>query len=275
MLVRPKVFLILILLAFFPLILSSVATPFPETIRSISNQTFKPVFQASNLFTDRITDLFQTTKSFFTIHKENQALKQKVNELQMQVYQLKEMNKKVERLEKLIPLIDANPKKVILSQIIFRDISLWNQGIIIDQGKDQGVKKNMTVISDQGLVGRVISVSSSTAQVILLTDFHSRVSVLAQDSRDSGVLIGTRSSLLKMKYLSFDSKIKVGDTIVTSGIGAIYPKGIPVGKVHSVKEDPDGLHLMATVQPFTEFSNIEEVLCLARTLKEQALFSSL
>lgn len=272
---RPRALLFLIFLAIFPLLLSSVATPFPETIRSISNQTFKPVFQASHFFTDRAIDWIGSAQSFMTVYKQNKNLQKEIYQLQSEIFQLREQNGKYERLEKLIPFVENKPDKVILSHIIFRDISLWNQGIVIDKGSSQGVKKQMAVISDQGLVGRVVSVSQDTAQVILLTDIHSRVSVLSQESRDTGLIYGTRSSTLMMKFISLDSTIKIGDTIVSSGIGGIYPKGIPVGKVDSVGKESDGLHLFAVVKPFTEFSNIEEVLCLAQTLKDLELFSSL
>jgi len=161
-----------------------------------------------------------------------------------------------------------------LAQVIFRDISLWNQSIILNQGKSQGILKDMPVVSDQGLVGRIISVSSSTAQVLLLTDFHSRVGVQSQESRDVGVLFGEIKKKLRIRYLDLNSTIKTGDTIITSGMGGIYPKGIPVGKVTMVGADDDGMHLYALVQPFVKFSKIEEVLCLARTLKEQDFFFS-
>lgn len=271
---RPRAFLILAVLAIVPIVLSSAATPFPETLRSISHQTFKPVFQTSDFFSDQFTSLFKNGRDFLFVYKQNHELRSSLSALQREVNQLREEKRETERLRKLLPLLERAPKTVTLAQVIFRDVSLWTRGILIDRGKLHGVEKDMAVITDRGLVGRVVSVSPSTAQVLLLTDFDSRVSVLAQESRDTGLLCGEAKTLLVMKYLDLDATIKVSDIVVTSGIGGVYPKGIPVGKVEMVGRERDGLHLYAIIRPFVSFSKLEEVLCLARKTRGEELFFS-
>jgi len=196
-----------------------------------------------------------------------------LDECRERAEKLREDVKKIDRLQVLIPLLDKQPKGITLAQVIFRDISLWNQSIVIDKGTSHGIEKDMVVISNQGLVGRVLAASHSTAHVILLTDFHSRVSCQSHESRDVGILCGEITKQLRVKYLDLNSTIKVGDTIISSGIGGIYSKGIPIGKVTMVGTDDDGLHLYALVDPFVKFSKLEEVLCLERTIKEQDFFS--
>lgn len=265
---KPKAIVILAILAVLPLALSSVATPFPETIRSISTQTFKPVFQTSDFFSDSFKGMFTKTRDIFSVYRQNQDLQIQVSQLKMQISELKEAQNQMGRLQKLLPYLDKYPKSVTISKIIFRGLSFWEKNVVIDKGTKQGVQKDMTIVTSQGLVGRVISTSSSTANIILLTDYASKVSVVGQESRDVGLLSGEGKKMLRIIYLDLDSTIKVGDTVVTSGMGGIYPKGIPVGKVESVGKDKDGLHLYAMVSPFVDFSKLEEVLCLARTRKE-------
>ena len=186
----------------------------------------------------------------------------------MEISELKEAQNQIGRLQKLLPYLDKYPKSVAISKIIFRGLSFWEKNVVIDKGAKQGVQKDMSIVTSQGLVGRVISVSGSTANIILLTDYSSKVSVVGQESRDIGLLCGEGKKMLRITYLDLASTLKVGDTVVTSGMGGIYPKGIPVGKVESVGKDKDGLHLYAMVSPFVDFSKLEEVLCLARTRKE-------
>ena len=263
-----KAIVVLAILAVLPLALSSVATPFPETVRSISTQTFKPIFQTSDFFSGSFKGAFTKTRDIFSVYKQNQDLRIQVSQLKMEISELKEAQNQIGRLQKLLPYLDKYPKSVAISKIIFRGLSFWEKNVVIDKGAKQGVQKDMSIVTSQGLVGRVISVSGSTANIILLTDYSSKVSVVGQESRDIGLLCGEGKKMLRITYLDLASTLKVGDTVVTSGMGGIYPKGIPVGKVESVGKDKDGLHLYAMVSPFVDFSKLEEVLCLARTRKE-------
>jgi len=120
----------------------------------------------------------------------------------------------------------------------------------------------MILASDQGLVGRVASAGNHIARAILIIDGESRVSVTIQTTRDTGLLEGRGDDPLLIKWLPLDSKAKVGDAVITSGLGGSYPKGIPVGSIQSLSIDPDGLQMNAVIKPFTKFNKLEEVLCL-------------
>ncbi|MBI4398058.1 MAG: rod shape-determining protein MreC [Candidatus Omnitrophica bacterium] len=258
---RPKALVLFLVLAVLPLVISKVAVGFPETVRVFSYQTFKPVFQASDFFSDQCTGLFAQTKSFLFTYRQNKELQARLNELEIEVARLKEENKKIQRLGKFLPYLEQKSRSSLYAQIIFRSISFWEQTAVIDKGARHGVGKGMPVITPEGLVGKVGSAGNSSANVIFLTDASSRTSVLVQESRDIGLLCGEGKKLLRMSYIDLSATLKIGDTIVTSGMGGVYPKGIPVGKVEMVGKDPDGLHLYAQVKPFVAFSKLEEVLC--------------
>ena len=120
----------------------------------------------------------------------------------------------------------------------------------------------MAVVSAQGLVGRIVEVAPMSARAILLIDPESRVSALFQESRDLGVAEGDGSSWLRMTHIDRDSTVKLGDQVLSSGFGGVYPKGVLIGKVEMVGSEKESLELFATVRPFVNFSKLEEVLCI-------------
>jgi len=102
-----------------------------------------------------------------------------------------------------------------------------------------------------------------SSRAILLTDSEARASALNQRTRDVGLIEGNGSLSLKMSYLDRQSNIQVGDMVISSGLGGIYPKGIPIGKVETVGTDKNNLSLFASVKPFASFAKLEEVLCIS------------
>jgi rod shape-determining protein MreC len=98
-----------------------------------------------------------------------------------------------------------------------------------------------------------------------MIDGESRISVIVQTTRDTGLLEGRGDRLPKIRLLPLEAPIQVGDAVITSGLGGSYPKGLPVGVIEAVSSDRDGLHLDAVVRPFVDFNKLEEVLCLSTT----------
>ena len=120
----------------------------------------------------------------------------------------------------------------------------------------------MVVVVPEGLVGRILEVEPYTAYAILLPDPDSRVSAMTSSSRAQGIITGIGTDKLQMKYLALDAEVAVGEDVMTSGIGSIFPKGLQIGKIESIERDSDGLHLLALVRPAVPFYKLEEVLCL-------------
>jgi len=134
--------------------------------------------------------------------------------------------------------------------------------IIINRGKEDSVDVGTTLISYDGLVGHAIFVGKNHAKCLLITDVKARVCAISQESRDAGIIEGTATHLLKLKHLDMNAKIAIGDVVITSGFGGIFPKGIPIGVVEMIGTETDNLYLYALVKPYTNFSKLEEVLCL-------------
>lgn len=166
------------------------------------------------------------------------------------------------RLKELLSFKTGAPYKVIAARVIGRDPSNWSSAIIIDKGSSSGIKKGFISVTFLGLVGRVIEVSSSTSQIILLSDPSLCVSAIIQRSRQEGLVCGSLGGSLIMKYLPKDSDIKVSDTVITSGLTDVYPKGLIIGKVTDIGEEFSGLNRYAVIEPSVDFSGLEEVLII-------------
>lgn len=183
-------------------------------------------------------------------------------ELESKLTELAEARKENERLRKLLDFRKSSQNKTLAAEVIGRDASFWRKILILNKGSNQGVRKDTAVFVPEGLVGQVLDAGPATARVLMLTDPDARVSSLADQSRAQGVVSGNGSPDLAMIYLELESGISVGETVLTSGIGGVYPKGIGVGKITGISRAADGLHLAAQVEPFVKFSKLEEVLCL-------------
>jgi rod shape-determining protein MreC len=185
------------------------------------------------------------------------------SQLALENQSLQEYKQESFRLRKMLNFDNANRENYDLlpAHLIARSPNNWYECITIDRGFRQGVKKDMAVISPNGLVGRVGSVSENSAQVNLITDREMAVGAIIQKTRETnGIIEGLGdSNQLRMINIPYYSKIKEGDRIVSSGLSAIYPPGINIGTVTEVSREPNGLLLVATIKPTVDFNKLEEV----------------
>lgn len=205
------------------------------------------------------------------LHQENQRLKALLAEKETQIESLKEAHFEVERLRRLVSLKGQMPGRVLAAEVIGHSPSNWKQTLILNVGRRQGVVVDSLVTayasetSAGALVGHVYQVASYTAQVLLITDTKSGVGAMVQAERRRavGVCKGNGQGGCTFQYLRKDADVRVGDTIVTSGQGKVFPtKGIVIGRVTSVTRHDYDSSLEAEVKPYVDFERLEEVLVL-------------
>ena len=252
-----------LVVALAPLLLMLQAPERAETLHRISLFCLKPFLVAGHTLSAGVKETGGSFQRLLSLYREQKKLESRVVELEGRLVDQAELEKENERLRKLLDFKKEIPGKAIPARVIARDLAPWRRTILIDKGTNHGIRKRMAVVSAQGLVGRVIEAAPSSARVILLLDAESRVSILFQESRDLGVCEGNGSSWLHVTRIEREASIKVGDLVISSGLGGIYPKGIPVGRVELVGNEKEGLELFASVRPFVDFSKLEEVLCIA------------
>ena len=198
---------------------------------------------------------------FIRTYRENSRLKKEVESLQKSLLELKEVSLENERLRSALSLKKESPYKMTAAQIIGRDYSNWVNTVLINKGALDGLKTNMVAVAPSGLVGKIIEVNRSTSIVLLLIDSDCRVTGLAQRTRDEGIVEGYFGRL-RMKYLDPKSEVKSGDIVITSGYGENYPKGLLIGKITGVANEPGNMYKYALIQPAVSFFRLEEVLCI-------------
>ena len=179
--------------------------------------------------------------TFFTdinnLQQENEELKQENSELEQSLRELENIRTENETLKEYLNLTEKYGEyNTVPGYVINKDISNYSKTIVINLGSDDGIAENMTVIADEGLVGYVISVTDTTAKVQTIVDTASSVSCIMSSNDESIVCKGTldEESALKAMYIPDDDGIIQGDSVETSGLGGIYPKGIHVGTIKEV-----------------------------------------
>lgn len=196
------------------------------------------------------------------IYDENHELRREVESLRMENARFREMLATHDRLQELLQFKEKTGWQMIAAQVIGRDPTGWFKSVIINKGEEAGLRTNMAVVNSQGVVGRLVSVSPDYSKVLLIIDQNSAVDTLNQDTRDQGILKGASSKICKLEYLLKTSRMAPGDTIITSGMGRVFPKGLPVGRVISVEDRQGALFKDVQVEPMVDFSRLEEVLVI-------------
>jgi rod shape-determining protein MreC len=180
---------------------------------------------------------------------------------------LKELESENEALRQLLQFTQANPTDSyraaeVVGHVIGQDPSNLLRYIIIDVGTGDGVAKGMPVVTDRGLVGRIVEVSSRSSKVLLINDVSSSVNAIIQSSRATGIVEGKADGGLVMKYIPQPVEVNVGDIILTSGLGATFPKRLVIGQVTAVHKRDIELFQEAEIKPTVDFDRVEIVLVL-------------
>jgi rod shape-determining protein MreC len=207
--------------------------------------------------------------SFFadmdTLKSENEDLKKKNSELEQSLRELEIIKAENDTLKEYVNLKDKyTDYTTVPADVINRDISNYSSTIIINVGSDDGIKEEMTVIADSGLVGHVISVTNNTAKVQTIVDTASAVTSKISTTEDTIVVQGTLEdkSTLRANFIPTDAVVLQGDTVETSGIGGIYPKGIHIGTITEVVNTNNITDRYAIVQTAVDFNKLNTVLVI-------------
>lgn len=236
-------------------------TPF---LKRVLLESVSPFLKATTYLRDGIADVWGNYVDLRGVRQENLRLKKEIEAYQVRLRALQEAGRENQRLMTLLNLRETASFAFVASRVIGRDVTNWFHSLIIDRGYRHGLDRHMAVVVPGGLVGQVIEVGPLTAQIQLITDPMSSVGVLLETSRVTGLLEGAHVDRLRIKYLPILAEVRVGEVVMTSGLGGVYPKGIPVGKVVAVQKRSGALFQEATVEPSIGLSRLEEVLVIAR-----------
>lgn len=226
-------------------------------------QVIKWPFEKMGNSIDFFVDMKNLAEENEKLNKENIELREKVRQLEIDGIendQLREMLNLTKKYE---------TSNAIVAEVISMNSSMWFDVFTINKGEKDGIKNNMTVLTPEGLVGRVTQTFSTTAQVTSILDVNNAVSARLTKTGDSIITKGDMNlvdkGLLKLKYVTSDVNLAEGDVVETSGMGGIYPRGIFIGTISKVEQDSKTMKTYAILEPGVDFNKLSEVLVISNT----------
>ncbi len=253
--------IVLILLIF----LSNVEVNKLSYLESAVSSVVNPV---QRVFID-LRNKIQGNSAYFSnmekIMQENEELKKKNSELETILRELEMIKAENTTLQEYMNLTEKySSYQTIPAYVINKDVSNFSSTLVLNVGTNDGIKKDMTVIADKGLVGHVISVSENTCKVQVIIDSASTVSCTISTTNESIICKGTleNDQVLRASYIPTGADLIQGDSVYTSGVGGIYPKGIIIGKIKEIITTSNITDRYAIVEPAVDFSKIDTVLII-------------
>ncbi|MFQ5801981.1 MAG: rod shape-determining protein MreC [Candidatus Methylomirabilales bacterium] len=234
-------------------------TPF---LKRILLESVSPFLKATTYVKDSVADIWGNYVDLRSVRQENLRLNKEIEAYQTRLRVLEEAGRENRRLHTLLDLRESKPFRFVAGRVVGQDTTNWFHSLLIDRGTRHGLERHRAVVTPGGLVGQVVEVGPFSAQIQLIADPVSSVGVLLETSRVTGLLAGAQFGRLRIKYLPILAEVRVGEVVMTSGLGGVYPKGIMVGKVVAVDKRSGALFQEATVEPSIDFSRLEEVLVI-------------
>jgi rod shape-determining protein MreC len=198
------------------------------------------------------------------VGEENARLRERLAALEEDNLQLREALVASGRLRRIAEMRDDFEIPMLPSELVGGDVSPWFRSVLLDRGRLHGVRSGMPVISDQGLAGLVIAASRNAAKAMLLLDRQSAVDGAVQRSRARGIVRGRSTEDLEFEFVVRGSDVRVGDVVITSGLGGVYPRGLRIGEVTAVSDPGSRLLQTATLAPAVDFGRLEQVFVMLR-----------
>ena len=207
--------------------------------------------------------VWSTYTDWKDVRAENRRLREEVQRLKIEALRVDETLGENGRLRKLLALQQQLPLNTLAGEVIAREWGGWVRSLTVNRGRVDRVTRLTAVIAPTGLVGRIVDVRPGTAIVQVLTDPASTVSAHVLRTRTPGIVEGDPRGTVRFKFMARDGAgIQIGDLVVTSGLGGLFPRGLPIGQVRAIDDRGSALFHYATLAPAVDFARVDEVLLL-------------
>jgi rod shape-determining protein MreC len=228
-----------------------------------------PFQKASTSSIRFVKDIWRHYFFIVNVAKENDNLQKELKEAFEDNTRLNELKLSNTRLRNLLSFEKTITNRVLSAEVVGKDPSPWFKTVIIDKGKNDGVKRGMAVVVPKGIAGQVTDVSFNYSKVLLIIDHNSAVDALAQNDRARGIIKGGMAEQCLFKYVLRKHDLNIGDVVVSSGLDGVFPKGLAVGYVSAVVKPKSGIFQEVTVTPYVDFEKLEEVLVVLNPKKQE------
>jgi len=243
------------------------STPIGQIVISIISPFQEVVSEGLNYF----QGIWRHYFDLVDVSKENDLLQGRLEEALAKNNMLKEMELSNERMRQLLGFQASLKRQVVAAEVVGKDPSAWFRTVIINKGKNSGVKKGMPVVTPAGIVGLIMDASGQFSKVLLIIDQNSAVDALVQSTRARGIIKGEPSGGLRFEYILRRHDITKGEVVISSGLDNVYPKGLRIGYVQQVEKPDAGIFQDVLVTPYVDFEKLEEVLVVLDSPKQETV----
>jgi rod shape-determining protein MreC len=260
------------LIALLGIVVLNLPVPAALAVRAGMRDNVAPFQNGMSIVIHRVSILFSRVGRTAEMAREKLALQVEIAELRSRVRNLEQFETENETLRRQLGFAILSPRRLLLCEVVARgDMSGWWQTLRLNKGTDDGVETGMAVMGADGLMGRTASVSKRSCDVLLITDPGCKVAcTLVRNGafgimQGAGIAFGGRASLemlasarpCELDYVSTEHELQPGDVVHTSGLGGVFPEGLPVGRVGNVRLDASGLYQQATIIPSASLGSIK------------------
>ncbi|MEK7773813.1 MAG: rod shape-determining protein MreC [Deltaproteobacteria bacterium] len=214
---------------------------------------------------DAVTGVWSDYIYLVQARKENLSLKLTIAAMNEENNRLKEEVNLNSRLKEVLEYREGAGFKTTSASVTGYHTDRWTRTITINKGGEDGIRKDLAVITPLGVLGMVMEVNGHTSRVLLDTDIRSNIDAIVQRTRVMGVVEGGGGGGLVLKYIQQADDVRIGDLLLTSGLTGIFPKGLVIGEVSKIEQSPDSSFKHIEVRPGTDINNVEEILVVADT----------
>jgi rod shape-determining protein MreC len=257
-------------------LLMSFSARHPDSDQSILRTwliaAYTPFLKGGNWVISKAGGIVSDYTALKGAHEENKALEAQVRQLREELNSAQEQAAQDSQIRATFGVPAQLAYHKIAANVIARDASIWFRRLTIDRGSNDGVKMSMPVTTAGGIVGRVVALGPNFAEVQLITDHHAGAGAMLQKSRDMGVVKGLDNGRCELRDVPSGRDIQVGEVVESTGLDGIYPKGLMLGTIESVEDDPNAPWHRLIVKPSAPLDRLEYVMVLLvdqRDLKAQ------
>jgi rod shape-determining protein MreC len=245
--------IVLMILSLSLMVMSQTGSSTASRIRVAVMDVITPIILVASKPLNAVASAGAWISEMTQLRSDNIALKNANMQLLQWQSIARDMKAENDSLRMLMNTVSISKNNYITARIVTDMSGPYVRSSLIGGGAEQGIKKDQAVISEQGLLGRIIEAGNNSSRVLLLSDINSRIPVMSESSHEKTILVGNNNELPSLSYAATDSAIKVGERIITSGDGGIFPRGIAVGVVTKIEKN------IISVQPFVDAASIEYV----------------
>lgn len=258
-----RFYITLFLFVLIPVIALDTSTRAPRNYRLYDRVILtltSPIQTAISWTLEQVVDISEGYIYLWNVRTQSERLFQENRKLLGQIGGLKEAQNENVRLREILNFQEKMKLESVIARVIAKDVSTEFRAVRLNRGEDAGIKKGMAVVTYEGIVGRVLRTTATTSDVVTILDLLSAVDAIGERSRARGVVEGLTDELCQMKFTLRTDDIQVGDFLLSSGLGGIFPRGIAVGTVLKVNKKQFGITQEIEVKPAVDFTKLEEVM---------------